>query len=60
MLQKLNEIFIRASQGSGDDYLIVLSRTLKGGGETEALERLRGVRLALVRYFARCTVFSAH
>ncbi|EDR05684.1 uncharacterized protein LACBIDRAFT_302853 [Laccaria bicolor S238N-H82] len=59
MLQKLNEIFVRTSQGSGDDYLIVLSRKLKGGGETEALENLRGVRLALARYFARCTVFSA-
>ncbi|THV00805.1 hypothetical protein K435DRAFT_776286 [Dendrothele bispora CBS 962.96] len=58
LLSKLEEISIRASQGSGDDYLSVLTRTIKGGGEKEALERLKVVRLALARYFARCTIGS--
>ncbi|KAF5369464.1 hypothetical protein D9758_002731 [Tetrapyrgos nigripes] len=58
LLKKLEEISIRASQGSGDDYLSVLVRTIKGGGEKDALERLKVVRLALARYFARCTVGS--
>ncbi|KAJ3729997.1 Nup85 nucleoporin-domain-containing protein [Lentinula guzmanii] len=56
LLKKLEEIFIRSSQGSGNDYLTVLIRTLQGGGEKEALERLKTVRLAIARYFARCTV----
>ncbi|KAJ4479675.1 nucleoporin Nup85-like protein [Lentinula edodes] len=56
LLRKLEEISIRSSQGSGDDYLTVLIRTIKGGGEKEALERLKQVRLAIARYFARCTV----
>ncbi|KII87265.1 hypothetical protein PLICRDRAFT_113015 [Plicaturopsis crispa FD-325 SS-3] len=56
LLRKLDEIFVRTEQGSGEDYLGVLTRVMKGGGEKEALHRLRSVRLALARYFARCTV----
>lgn len=56
LLRKLEEIFIRSSQGAGDDYLSVLIKTLPGGGEKEALDRLKTVRLALARYIARCAV----
>lgn len=55
LLRKLEEVFVRTSQGSGEDYLSVLMKTIKGGGEKEALDRLNVVRLALARYFARCT-----
>jgi nuclear pore complex protein Nup85 len=58
LLQKLEEIFIRAEQGSGDDYLPVFMRTMKTGSEKEALNRLKTARLALARYFARCTVIG--
>lgn len=58
LLRKLEEIFIRTSQGGGEDYLSVLVKTIKGAGEKEALERLKIVRLALARYFARCTVIG--
>jgi nuclear pore complex protein Nup85 len=54
LLGKLEEIFARTSQGSGNEYLSVLQKTTKGGGEKDALERLRTARLALARYFARC------
>lgn len=54
LLHKLEEVFVRTSQGSGDDYLSVLTRTIKGR-EKEALDRLTVVRLAFARYFARCT-----
>lgn len=56
LLRRLEEIFVRTSQGSGDDYLAILTRTIKGGGEREALDRLKMARLALAKYFARCTV----
>ncbi|RDB15810.1 Nuclear pore complex protein Nup85 [Hypsizygus marmoreus] len=59
LLRKLEEVFVRTSQGAGDDYLSVLMRTMKGGGEKEALDRLKIVRLALARYFARCTTVQA-
>ncbi|KAF5383546.1 hypothetical protein D9615_003741 [Tricholomella constricta] len=55
LLRKLEEIFVRTSQGAGDEYLSVLMRTMHGSGEKEALEQLKLVRLALARYFARCT-----
>ncbi|KAJ3718910.1 Nup85 nucleoporin-domain-containing protein [Lentinula raphanica] len=56
LLRKLEEICTRSSQGSGDDYLAVLIRIVKGGSEKEALEQLKTVRLAIARYLARCTV----
>lgn len=58
LLRRLEEIFIRAEQGSGTDYLDVLMRTMKNAGEKEALNRLKTVRLSLARYFARCTVID--
>lgn len=58
MLQKLEEIFIRAEQGCGDDYLAVFMRMIKARPEKDALNRLKTVRLALARYFARCTVIG--
>lgn len=58
LLRRLEEIFIRAEQGSGSDYMGVLMRTMKDGGEKEALNRLQPVRLSLARYFARCTVID--
>jgi nuclear pore complex protein Nup85 len=58
LLQRLEEISVRALQGSGEDYLSVLTRTNKGSGEREALDRLKVVRLALARYFARCTALN--
>jgi nuclear pore complex protein Nup85 len=57
LLQRLQEIFTRVEQGSGDDYLAILTRTI-GGGEKEALNHLKTVRLGLARYFARCTVIG--
>jgi nuclear pore complex protein Nup85 len=56
LLRKIEEISIRSSQGSGRDYLSVLQRVMPGAGETEALDRLKTVRLALARYIARCTI----
>ncbi|KAF8872834.1 nucleoporin Nup85-like protein [Gymnopilus junonius] len=58
LLQKLEEIFVRASQGAGDDYLSVLIRVIRCHREKEALERLKTVRLALAHYFARCLIFD--
>ncbi|KDQ50696.1 hypothetical protein JAAARDRAFT_41779 [Jaapia argillacea MUCL 33604] len=58
LLQKVEEIQVRTEQGSGDDYLTVLARVTKCGGIKEALHRLKRVRLALARYFARCTVID--
>ena len=55
LLRKLNEIFVRTSQGAGGDYLRVMIRSLKSGGEQEALDRLKLVRLALAKYYGRCT-----
>ena len=58
LLHRLEEIHIRASQGSGDDYISVLARMANVGSEKEGLLRLRPVRLALARYFARCAVIG--
>ena len=54
LLQKLQEISIQVSQGAAEDYLPMLARTTKSGGEKHALQRLQAVRLALARYYARC------
>ncbi|KAF7309813.1 Nuclear pore complex protein Nup85 [Mycena indigotica] len=58
LLNKLEEIFTRSAQGDGADYLDILARTIRGGGHKEALERLKTVRLALAKYFARSAVLS--
>ena len=59
LLRTMEEVHIRASQGSGEDYLAVLMKIIRCGGrgagnEQEALNRLKTVRLALAKYFARC------
>ncbi|KAG5654215.1 hypothetical protein H0H81_006249, partial [Sphagnurus paluster] len=54
LLRKLEQVFVRTSQGAEDEYLSLLKRKVHGG-QREALEQLRLVRLALARYFARCT-----
>lgn len=59
LLQRVEEISIRSSQGSGDDYLNVIQRAIRGRGHKVALERLKTVRLALARYLARCTILGA-
>ncbi|KAJ7155434.1 nucleoporin Nup85-like protein [Mycena crocata] len=59
LLCKLEEIFIRSSQGCGSDYLEILTKTIRGGGHKEALNQLKTVRLALARYFARSSVLPA-
>lgn len=53
LMEKLEEIHIRVGQGSGDEYLGVLTRIVRGG-EKHALQRLQAVRLSLARYYARC------
>lgn len=58
LLQRLEEIHIRASQGSADEYLAILARTTKTGEEVHALQRLQTVRLALARYYAKCAVIG--
>lgn len=58
LLHKLEEIHMRVSQGAKDDYLSILAKTTKSGGEKHAMQRLQIVRLALVRYYARCGVIG--
>ncbi|KAG6855779.1 hypothetical protein H0H87_010879 [Tephrocybe sp. NHM501043] len=45
LLRKLEEIFVRTSQGAGGEYLSVLKRTIEGEGkiaqERDVLERLK-------------------
>lgn len=56
LLKRLEELQTKAAQGGGEDYLSVLLKTMKGnGGEREALQKLMSTRLALARYYARCT-----
>lgn len=58
LLRKLEEICSRATQGSGSDYLSILTRTTKNKDEKQALQRLQTVRLALAKYYARCGVIG--
>ncbi|PFH51019.1 hypothetical protein AMATHDRAFT_59952 [Amanita thiersii Skay4041] len=53
ILRKLEAVLTRTSHGDLD-YLGTLIRLT--GGEKEALNRLKIVRLALARYFSRCVV----
>ncbi|KAM6496834.1 Nucleoporin Nup85-like protein [Amanita muscaria] len=53
-LRKVEEVASRTSHGDLD-YIGILMRTLKGG-EKEAISRLKLVRIALAKYYARCTV----
>ena len=58
ILRRMEEIAVRTSQGSGDDYLSVLRKIKKGGEDNDALERLKTARLVSARYFARCSLKS--
>ena len=64
LLRKMEEVHTRTSQGSGEDYLSVLIKIIRSsggkgnGGEKEALNKLKAVRLALAKYFARCGVIG--
>ncbi|GJJ11510.1 hypothetical protein Clacol_005743 [Clathrus columnatus] len=58
LLRRLEEVQSRASQGSGLDYLSALVPQVSKNGEIEALRQLETVRLALARYFARCSVLA--
>ncbi|KAJ8594775.1 hypothetical protein M405DRAFT_857859 [Rhizopogon salebrosus TDB-379] len=58
LLQHLEEVIARTDQGSSDEYLRVLISKLGCGGTTKALRALQGVRLALAKYFARCTMIG--
>ncbi|KAF9642653.1 hypothetical protein BDM02DRAFT_3105390 [Thelephora ganbajun] len=64
LLRKMEEVQTRTSQGSGEDYLSVLVKIIRSsggkgiGGEKEALNKLKMVRLALAKYFARCGVIG--
>ncbi|KAI0310662.1 nucleoporin Nup85-like protein [Amylostereum chailletii] len=59
LLRRLEEIYVRTTQGSGDDYLSVLRRTMKGASEAEALRRLEMTRLTLAKYYGRCTMVGS-
>lgn len=65
LLRKMEEVHTRTSQGSGEDYLSVLVKIIRSsggkgiGGEKEALNKLKTVRLALAKYFARCGTIGA-
>jgi len=58
LLRRLEEVQTRAAQGSGLGYLSALVMQIEKGGEREALRHLESVRLALARYFARCSVLA--
>jgi len=58
LLKRLEEVHLRASQGSGDAYLSVLMVTMGGSSETQALQRLKSARLSLAKYYGRCTMVA--
>ena len=58
LLRRLEEVQTRTAQGSGPEYLSALMCQTQKGGEPEALRQLESVRLALARYFARCSVLA--
>jgi len=58
LLKRLEEVHLRASQGSGDAYLSVLMATMGGSSEAEALQRLKSARLSLAKYYAKCTMVA--
>ncbi|KAI0048718.1 hypothetical protein FA95DRAFT_1594946 [Auriscalpium vulgare] len=56
LLKKLEEVLTRSAQGSGEEYLSVLVKTMQGATEKEAIYRLKAARLVLAKYYARCTM----
>lgn len=59
LLQKLEEVNMMTAQGSGEDYLTILSRVLNVSSVNDALRQLDTLRLALARYYARCTLANS-
>lgn len=67
LLRHLEEIYTRADQGSGSDYLGALDQIMQGPDTSvdrpvdveSALGQLQVVRLALARYLARCSVVGS-
>ncbi|TFK52007.1 hypothetical protein OE88DRAFT_1735010 [Heliocybe sulcata] len=57
-LQKLEELQVRVEQGWANDYLSIIVRTTRGGGTKDALQRLKRVRLATTRYYAKSSVID--
>lgn len=57
LIKRLEEVHLRASQGSGDAYLSILMVTM-GSNEAEALQRLKSARLTLAKYYAKCTMVA--
>ncbi|KAN0115630.1 Nup85 Nucleoporin domain containing protein [Russula decolorans] len=58
LIKRLEEVHLRASQGSGDAYLSILMVTMGGSNEAEALQRLKSARLTLAKYYAKCTMIA--
>lgn len=61
LLRHLEEIYMRAEQGSAAEYLGALEKMMGGkpaGTESNALGQLEVVRLALARYLARCSTLG--
>ncbi|KAF9219749.1 hypothetical protein BS17DRAFT_375656 [Gyrodon lividus] len=58
LLYRLDEVCARTAQGSGEDYLRTLEMKLQVDGCRVAQQQLQLARLALARYFARCTMIG--
>ena len=59
LLQKLEDVNMMTTQGSGEDYLTILSLILNVSRVSDALRQLDTLRLALERYYARCTLANS-
>ena len=58
LLRGLEKVQTRTTQGADPEYLSALMLQMEKGAEREALRQLESVRLALARYFARCSVLA--
>ena len=58
LMQKLEEVFMRVAQGHGSDYLTILTRAKGCKDDKQALQKLQAVRLALAKYYARCSAIG--
>jgi nuclear pore complex protein Nup85 len=59
LLQRLEEVSMMTAQGSGEDYLAIFARVLGMKDIGDACKQLDALRLALARYYARCTLASS-
>lgn len=59
LLQRLEEVRMMSAQGNEEDYLGILARVLNISNTGDALRQLDTLRLALARYYARCTLANA-